>query len=188
VRTKVIFGITGDIMEKIIFFENDKMMTRCKGQVYIAFLDYAFSKTDYFMLVYINYYGKGYTKFQKEIKKKLEPYKVKSRSNPSWPGTLGMQCSNTEYRIVFYKNTLEAKEILKCVNGMNEWTAKKGPQDLAFFKGNQCWFYSVGHEAMAAIIHATEEDLDFVEAHNLAFRKNAEDYDDYYDSYNEILP
>ena len=84
-------------------------------------------------------------------------------------------------------NETEAKKILLCVNGMNEWTANNGPQDMAFFKGNQCWFYSVGHEAIAAILHATEEDLDFVEANGLADRNSVKNYDIWYDHCNEDL-
>ena len=32
---------------------------RCVGDVYHAFLDYAFSQANFFMLVFANYYGKG---------------------------------------------------------------------------------------------------------------------------------
>ena len=177
-------------MDKIIFFENDianRNMTRCIGQVYKNFLDYAFERTDYFMMVYINWYGKGYTTFQKTVKKQLDPYKIKSRSNPSWPGTLGTWSKNTTYKVVFYRNVPEAKEILLCVNGMNEWSANYGPEDLAFFEGNQCWFYSVGHEGIAAILHANEKDLDFVESNGLSDRRLAKNYSTWYDSFNEDL-
>ena len=87
----------------------------------------------------------------------------------------------------FYRNVPEAKEILLCVNGMNEWSANYGPEDLAFFEGNQCWFYSVGHEGIAAILHANEKDLDFVEANGLGDRRLAKNYSTWYDSFNEDL-
>ena len=91
-------------MDKIIYFKNDDQeRDYCNGEVYEDFLDYAFSKTDYFMLVYINYYGEGYTSKQKYFKNALQKFKVKSRNNPSWPGTLNMVCKNTTYKIVFYK-------------------------------------------------------------------------------------
>ena len=173
---------------KVIYFLNDDQhKDYCAGQVYYDFLDYAFEKTDYFMLVYINYYGKGYTKQQKYIKNALNKYKVKSRSNPSWPGTLQMECPNTTYKIVFYKNQEEAKAILKEVNCLSDWSGRY-PEDLAFFKGNQCWFYSVGHEMIAAIIHADKNDIDFLEANGLAKRKNAFIPDDnYFDAYDELI-
>lgn len=53
-------------MDKMIFFKNNNLKTDyCCGQVYYDFLDYAFSRADYFMLVYVNYYCNGYTAAQK---------------------------------------------------------------------------------------------------------------------------
>ncbi len=175
-------------MNKVIYFNNDdQRIDFCTGQVYYDFLDYAFKKTDYFMLVYINYYSEGYTKRQKYIKNALKKFKVKSRTNPSWPGTLKVVCPNTTYKIVFYKNCEEAKSILKEVDCLSAWSGGN-PEDLAFFKGNQCWFYSVGHEKIAAIIHADENDLVFLEEKGLAKRENAfVAQDDYFDAYDEII-
>lgn len=40
-------------MDKMIFFKNNNLKTDyCCGQVHYDFLDYAFSRADYFMLVY----------------------------------------------------------------------------------------------------------------------------------------
>lgn len=176
-------------MNKAIDFQNDDQHTDyCVGQTYYDFLDYAFAESDYFMLAYVNYYGKGYSHMMKYFKKALEPYKVKSRSNPSWPGTSWTYSRNTTYNIVFYKNEPEAKVILRQVSKMSDWTRPSYPQDLAFFKGNQCWFYSVGHEKIAAIIRATEKDLDFVESKKLASRENAYEVDDHcFDEYDEVI-
>ena len=69
---------------------------------------------------------------------------------------------------------------------MNSWCGSN-PEDLAFFKGNQCWFYSVGHEWIAGIIHADEEDIAFVESLGLARAESAIPEDAYYDLYDEIL-
>ena len=158
-------------MDSVIYLDSND--TSCCDMNYYNFLDYAFSKTDYFMLVYVNYYGKGYTKTMKEYMELLKPYIVKSRTNPSWPGTLKTNSENSRYKVVFYKNTTKAKEILKSVNSLWCWSRPKYPQDLAFFIGNQCWFYSVGHEKIAAIIHASKEDIDFVDVKRIASKKNA---------------
>ncbi len=176
-------------MRKIIYFNNDNQRTDyCCGERYYHFLDYAFEKTDYFMLVYVNYFGKGYTKIMKTYRNMLKPFEVKSRTNPSWPGTLGQVCPNTTYKIVFYRTSKQAKEILENVEKMSDWSCPTYPQDLAFFKGNQCWFYSVGHEKIAAIIHATEEDLEFLEKEGLALKENAyKPEDDYYNAYDERI-
>lgn len=161
-------------MDKVIYFNNDNQRKDyCYGKVYFDFLDYAFEETDFFMLVYVNYYGKGYTKMMKYFKNALKPFKVKSRANPSWPGTLQTHSPDTTYKIIFYRNAEEAKRYLKKVMCLSDWSRPSYPQDLAFFKGNQCWFYSVGHEKIAAVIHATEKDIDFVETHGLAQRDAA---------------
>lgn len=172
----------------LIFRNPDQENCLCKGQVYRDFLDYAFSKSDYFMLVYVNYYGKGYTKIMKEFRAALEKYKVKSRSKPVWPGVLGTYNRNTTYKIIFYRNDPEAKEILKKAEKLNDWTCPSYPQDLAFFKGNICWFYSVGHENLAGFINPTKEDIVFAEKNGLACAHDLCITDtDYYSQFNEKI-
>jgi len=176
-------------MEKYIDFKNDGLKTDyCTGKVYYDFIDYAFSVSDYFMLVYVNYYRKGYSKIMREFKELLQPFKVKSRTNPSWPGNLGAYCPNTTYKIVFYRNDAKAKEILKRVERMSQWTRPSHPQDLAFFKGNECWFYSVGHEKMACIINPTDKDIEFLETNGLAEGKDVKySKRPYFVQYNEVI-
>ena len=176
-------------MNKVIYFNNDDQKNDyCAGRIYFDFLDYAFAEADYFMLVYVNYYSKGYTKMMKYFKKALIPYQVKTRSNPCWPGTLCTNTPQTTYKIVFYKTADAAKEILKKVNKLSDWAAPSLPQDLALFKGNTCWFYSVGHEKMGAFINATEKDLDFLEIKKLASREDVfESQSNYYCAFDEEL-
>ncbi|MBQ2933304.1 MAG: hypothetical protein IJE02_01640 [Clostridia bacterium] len=176
-------------MDKVIYFNNEgQKVDNCSGQVYFEFLDYAFRESDYFMLVYVNYYGNGYSKTMKLFKNELKPFQIKSRSNPRWPGVLETFSPQTTYKIIFYKNKPEAKEVLKRVAKLSDWSAPSYPQDLAFFKGNKCWFYSVGHEKIAAIIHATDKDIDFVESKNLATREMVfEPTDNYFNAYDEVL-
>ena len=133
--------------ERIVFFKNeDQKSDRCSGTTYEQFIDYAFKHTDFFMLVYVNYYNKGYTKKMKSFMKSLKPFQVKRRTNPSWPGAELTICPNTSYKVVFYRTDEDAKEVLKYVFKISDWSCPENPQDLAFFKGNKCWFYSVGHE------------------------------------------
>ena len=176
-------------MNKVIYFNNDsKTLNLCCNETYFDFLDYAFSKADYFMLVYVNYYGKGYTKQQKYFRNKLKNFKVKSRSNPSWPGTLNTVCPNTTYKIIFYRTNPQAKNVLKELNSINAWSRPNAPEDLAFFKKNECWFYSVGHENIAAFLHADDEDLEFVETKKLAVKSKVfVPEDNYFELYNEEL-
>lgn len=176
-------------MDTIIeFFNNDGKTDYCRGKKYRDFIDYAFINSDYFMLVYVNYYARGYSFKQKMYRKLLLPYEVKTRTNPSWPGTLWTISKDSTYRIVFYKNTKKSKKILKIVSSISSWSRPEMPEDLAFFKGNTCWFYSVGHEKIAAFINPSEDDLDFLESKGLAERKNIVAYDSSnYSLYDEEL-
>lgn len=174
-------------MDKVIYFSNNTRNFD-STQAYFDFIDYAFSQTDYFMLVYVNYYGKGYSPKMKYYKKILQPYQIKTRTNPSWPGVLNTCCANTTYKVIFYKNNEKAKEILKTVSNISDWSRPHYPEDLAFFKGNQCWFYSVGHEKIAAIIHASDEDITFVHEKGLANKEKAYiPEEQYFSAYDEPL-
>ncbi len=176
-------------MDSSIFIDySDKKIDPFGGTVYSNLIDYAFEESDYFMLVYVNYYGKGYTRIMKDFKNALKPYMVKSRSNPSWPGTPDTFCPNTTYKICFYRNDPAAKDILKKADSLSVWTRPLYPQDLAFFRGNICWFYSVGHEKLADFINPTEKDLCFIEENKIASRSDLYFYKDYnYSSYNEKI-
>lgn len=175
-------------MDKVLYFKNDdQQRDYCVGKTYRDFLEYAFARTDYFMLVYVNYCGKGYTKIMKSFMEELKPFQVKRRSNPSWPGTT-TYCPNTAYKVVFYRNCAQAKEILCKVDRMSAWTCPSYPQDLAFFKGDQCWFYSVGHEKIAAVIHAGYEDISFLAENGLAAPEEAfTPRDNFFDAYDEEI-
>ena len=140
------------------------------------------------MLVYVNYYNQGYTSKQIEIRNALKPFEVKVRTNPSWPGTLNTECPNTDYAVVFYEADEKTKPILKSVARLSDWSRPFFPEDLAFFKNNICWFYSVGHEEIAAIIHADDSVMKFIEDKKLANPNNAFVPDDnYFDQYDENL-
>ena len=174
-------------MRRVIYFnEKAQQANYCCKTDYCAFLDYALCKTDYFMLVYKNFYGKGYGKNQEDIKQALAKFQIKKRTDPKWPGVPFTNASNTTYQIVFYKNCPEAFEILKIVEKISDWNSPMFPSDLAFFVGNRCWFYSVGHEKIAAIIDASEEDIMFVEKNGFACREDIINYDgDYFNQFDE---
>lgn len=150
---------------------------------YNAFIDYSFNKCTAFMLVYINYNGKGYSKEKKEFRKKLKSFEIKRRRNPSWPGVPYTFSNKTEYCIVFYRTTPEAKQILKEKTSLFDWSSPSSPEDLAFFVGDMCWFYSVGHESLAFCIHPDVNDNCFFANNELIDYSNYYDY--YYDQFNE---
>ena len=79
------------------------------------------------------------------------------------------------------------KQVLQAADRLSDWSRPKNAEDLAFFKGGQCWFYSVGHERIAAFLHATEEDLRFVRENGLAEHPSLQPYSAYYDACDEAL-
>ncbi len=158
-------------MEKIIYFGNNgRQSDCCSGKAYKKFIDYAFLRSDYFMLVFVDYYSEGYSSQKKRFEKALEPYKVKSRTNPSWPGTPKTITCNTTYKVNFYKTDERAKEILKEMNCLSDWSRPSNPEDLAFFIKNECWFFSVGHEKIGAIICPNNTDFEFFKKNNLSYQ------------------
>lgn len=162
----------------------------CFGQTYYDFLDYAFSISDFFMLVYINNNGDEYSKIQKAFIRELSPYEVKQRTNPSWPGTKFTQSLYPEYelkyKIVFYRNDEKAKEILKKVDSINCWAPPNYPEDIAFFKGNKCRIETTIHEGIGAVLYATDEDIDFFTKYDMTKRVKWDD-NGFYDYCDEEL-
>lgn len=96
-------------------------------------------------------------------------------------------CPNTSYKVVFYRTDEDAKEVLKYVFKISDWSCPENPQDLAFFKGNKCWFYSVGHEKIAGIIRADDEDVDFVVKCGLADYSDVEPFNPHYCVFDEEI-
>ena len=169
-------------MDKTVCFKTDPTEndTCCSGQTYRDFLDYAFDKFDHFMLVYINYGGKGYKKNKKYFRNKLEPFKVYSRSDPMWPAYYSsseLDDPDSTFKIVYYKTDPAAKEILKEVDRLSDWSRFNNPEDLAFFKNGQCRFFSDGHERTAEFLHADEQDIDFLLSTGLADESCIKKYD-----------
>lgn len=193
----ITFGIMAidnmeDTVKKVLEFNsNEFTVDRCCGKVYLDFLDYAFLHSDYFMLVYVNRVNKGNNSQMEYYKKVLAPYEIKCRTNPFWAG-VWMYVSNVndnQYEIVFYRNAPEAKNILGKVYKLSDWVAPTHPQDLAFYKGNQCWFLSIAEIKDGIFIHPTEEDFDFAESHGLAQRTDAFEAPtkEFYSAYDEVI-
>lgn len=137
-------------------------ITHFSDDKYEPFINYCIETSDYFMLVYVKYQMQPYTTVMNEIYQKLLPYIVKTRTNPCWPGTKYSYSLNTVYEVIFYRCSIETKEILLRVKNLFDWTRPNLPQDLSFFRGNACWQYTVGHEKLAFIKDPTEQDIDFL--------------------------
>ena len=94
----------------------------------------------------------------------------KSKSIVDWPG-LVEDISGADYKMIIYRADDEAKQILKEVDALSDWSGKN-PEYLAFFNGQKCWFYSASLIGVAAIINPDNLDFEFIEKHGLSHRKN----------------
>ena len=83
-------GSKGEAVEYILDISaQGQAAERCSGPAYQLFLDYAFTQADFFMLAFVNYYGKGLPARARQARAQLAPFRVRSRTNPSWPGDAG---------------------------------------------------------------------------------------------------
>ena len=97
-------GSKGEAVEYILDISaQGQAAERCSGPAYQLFLDYAFTQADFFMLAFVNYYGKGLPARARQARAQLAPFRVRSRTNPSWPGTPETCCPNTTYKINVYR-------------------------------------------------------------------------------------
>ena len=159
----------------------------CTGRAYLAFLERAFAECDYFMLVYAFRRGSRYGAELRRCREALEPYLVKRRTQPSWPGTTLSRTPEVRYEVAFYRTVPEAKAILQGAAALTAWSAPRRPQDLAFFRRNRCWFFSSSARREAALLHASAEDIALLVQLGLADPADVQPEERYYDLYDEQL-
>ena len=136
-------------------------ITRFADDKYEGFIDYCIGTSDYFMLVFVKYQMQPFTAIMEEIYRELLPYRVKTRTNPCWPGT-EQYSKNTAYDVSFYRCDPRIRATLMKVKNLFSWSRPNLPQDLSFFRGNVCWQYTVGHEHLAFIKEPTAQDIEML--------------------------
>jgi len=147
-----------------------------ENEEYVKFIQYALDTSDYFMLVYSRKKQEGFKKSMKIIKKDLHKLKVKSQFRFYWAGTEVCPDNHWEYQVSFYRAEESALQSLLSVNSLFEWDWPSHPQDLSFYRSDQCWFYSVSHERMAIVVMHTPQEVEFLQQLTLIDAK--EDYVD----------
>ena len=172
-------------MRRVIYLKSGGK--NCTGQIYLAFLERAFSECDYFMLVYVFRRGSRYVKELRRCRETLEPYLVKRRTQPYWPGTTLPYTPEVRYEVTFYRTAPETKAILQGASALADWAAPRRPQDLAFFRRNRCWFFSSSVRREAALLHASAEDIALLVRLGLADPSGVQPEERYYDLYDEQL-
>lgn len=58
-----------------MIINNIRDINDCSGEDYSTFISYTLDNSDYFMLVYVNYYGEGLSSIAKQIKTVLNNIK-----------------------------------------------------------------------------------------------------------------
>lgn len=132
------------------------------GSAYERFIDYALAHTDAFMFVGCNYYNSRiYKTHVKPFIKELQPYAIKRRHDPQWPGTVQAGTDRYQRTIYFYRSDPNAAAVLKSAGRIFGWVYPYYPEDLAFFRQGYCWMASVAHEEYLWFYRETKEDLTF---------------------------
>jgi len=141
---------------------------------YKEFINYALDNSDFFLLVFSKKKNEGFKYKMKEIKKELIKLKVKSKFTYTWAGNIMSPNNKWEYQACYYNAESNALSSLLSVKSLFEWDWPLLPQDLCFYRKNQCWFKSVSHERLALLIKPTKFDIDFFS--KIGFIEESNDY------------
>ena len=138
-------GSKGEAVEYILDISaQGQAAERCSGPAYQLFLDYAFTQADFFMLAFVNYYGKGLPARARQARAQLAPFRVRSRTNPSWPGTPETCCPNTTYKINVYRCCDAAKQVLQAADRLSDWSRPKNARIWPFSREANAGFTRSG--------------------------------------------
>ena len=160
----------------MIEIKNQYLMTE---KQYDDLIKYCLQTCDYFMFVTCNYdFLDDYPAKMENFKNKLKNLFVKERSNPIWPSTESLDDRHT-YNICFYKCNSNAFNILKAPGGVFEWLYPNYPEDLSFFRGNECFMYLSAHEKELWFKNETDEDFSFFKEIGIC-QENTERLPDYF--------
>lgn len=143
----------------------------CSGTCYQALLDYMAARCDRFMLAYVLADGEKMSAEMRHIEQQLRPYRLFYRRTGGWPGAIfdhSIVRRGTTYRVTFYRLCAESMAFLHQADGLFSWMPPDRPQDLGFYLGKKCRFYSSGVARIAAFCHATDDDLAFADKNALA--------------------
>ena len=136
------------------------------GRNYRKLMEFAFEHSDSVLMVYRESSAWCNTAQLLEIRERLKPYLIETRSNASvspenpffeWPGTRVAYCNPfnppENYHdpdgfiyVDTYALSDEVKEFILSVDGIFNWWPGENPEDLAFFKDGKCWMFSTAHE------------------------------------------
>ncbi len=112
---------------------------------YRALIEFACSRSDAVMLVFSSKAGSKLSSGRRSIRKKLSPWRLKTRHGNSWPVMISYD-TRTEFTIDLYRPSDEVKNYLLSVPSLYAWFENGLPEDLCFFMNHECWLASCSHE------------------------------------------
>lgn len=145
------------------FEAEDEILSFYSISDYHKFISYACSTCDTFSLnddrEYFaeNMYIKEKRKYKKVLHL-LRPYQVRYEYMKDGHS----ECTGTSYRDTYirhYRCCLETEAILQRKESVFDWELCNNlPEELCFYRGDQCWYYTITHEEMDGFENYTKED------------------------------
>lgn len=139
---------------KVMFFAKEPI-----GQAYKDLVDFASTICTTFILVKRSQSFLEINSSCDEVLDEFESYKIISRSQNNWPGTILCGHNATVY---YYLLNHKSKELLKKhAKGLFSWIHPALPEDLCFLKsdGNP-WLISIAHEREAWVDTEKDEEIE----------------------------
>lgn len=113
---------------------------------YHSLIDYAIAHSDAVMLVFsVKKGSKLQGEAKRTIRKQLAQWRIKTRRDSQWPVTTSYDTCR-DFTIDLYTPSQEVKAYLMTQTRLFAWGENGAPQDIAFFKKNQCWLATCSHE------------------------------------------
>ena len=167
--------------------KNEWIFGDIAGDNYVDFINYCVETCDYCMLVYRYYKQKGLPDPIKFVRNQLRPLCVKTKSDSAWPGTPFTFADFYRYRICFYKLNDDVKSILYNAQHLFGFDSVRFPQDVAFFRRNKCFIYSVVHEKFASMVDPEKKDKEMLKKFVSNYRISTNDVDDTDSAWAKVL-
>ena len=128
-----------------------------KGDVYVRLITEACKRCDKFSLIRTNY-TQSYYKRATFSSKPIRQYRIKSKAVNSWPnGGPGEEYikMNPDYPyksiMDIYRVCDETRDFLISQGDMFNWCPPDLPEDLCFYRGEDCWMFCTAHEEICMI-------------------------------------
>ena len=91
-----------------------------------------------------------------------------------WPGNIGQ--TDQRYDIYLFKSDVKVLPILLKSEKLADWKAPQFPEDLCFFRNNECWLFTVSHEEILSFTLKSYDEYDLLKSIGVKFSSVWSDY------------